>query len=191
MQLFVDTFSAGQVIEAARVSNSTLQTWFARGLIVAPQESPIAGGGAPGRYRRFTFRNVMEIAVAKALIDIGFADLSRAFSAARHFAHVGHVRQTLNDKPNRVPGLPFDDGGTASPTFLLVSGDRSAEFFWQKALGKSAYAYMKHELFGEMTVHDGFVTLDLSAVFERVATALGYNPRAILAEAYRWEAARQ
>lgn len=188
MQLFRDTFTTGQVMMAAKVTNSAIQTWYARGLIVGSDDAIIEGGGSPGKYRRFTYRNVMEIAVAKALVDIGFGDLARAFKAARHFAHMGYIRQTLNEKPNRVPGLPFDNGGSGSRTFLLVAGDRSAEFFWRQAMGNSAHSHMKLELFGDVSSHDGFVMADLTSVFERVATALGYNPRAIMAEAYGWHA---
>jgi hypothetical protein len=183
MNIFYDQFSTGQVVQATGVPNATLQSWIKRNVIVAqPPEGAeprarITGGGTPGAHRRFSFFNVMEIAIAKALLDAGFGDLENAFKAARHFAHAGRGGIS-KDFPARVPGCPYDRAGMAATTLVAVRGDRSTEHLWK--VGTDPIPSICHEL----QSHEGCVLIDAGMVFDRVVTALGYDPVKVMAFAY-------
>lgn len=166
MNIFQATFSTGQVATAAGVSAANLQTWIRRHLIIGHKDHPIEMPGGPGYRRNFSFYNVMEIAIAKALIDLG-VDLVDAFRASVRFAHSGNEM--------RMPGVPFD--GPVS-TLLCVSGDRSAIVEWSP--GDDVLSDVRDQLGGP----DGFVLLEVLPVFDRVAVALGYHPQAIIEAAY-------
>lgn len=164
--IFEAKFSTGQVVEAAGVSAPNLQTWLRRGLIIGHRDHPIEMPGSPGYRRNFEFFNVMEIAVAKALIDLG-VDLGDAFRAGAMFAHTGDEE--------RMPSVPFN-----GPVFtlLFVAGDCSTEIAWTP--GEDALSKARSEL-GRP---DGFTVLEVNPVFDRAAVALGYHPEAIIEAAY-------
>lgn len=183
MFIFHHQFSTGQVVAATGVSNATLQTWLKRDVIVAQppeaaeHELTITGGGKPGAHRRFSFFNVMEIALAKTLIDAGLRDLDNAFKAARHFAHSG-CGPIENVRPARSPGCPFDTAGTSATTLLAVREDQSGEFLYK--VGSDVLPLIWHRIGGR----DGFLLIDAQVVFDRVVAALGFNPEEVLALAY-------
>lgn len=181
MNIFHAQFSTGQVVEATAVSNATLQSWLKRKLIVSQQDSPIVGGGSPGVHRRYSFFTVMEIAIAKALIDAGLSNLSAAFQAASRFAHIGCGE--IGDRPARMPSIPFDTLGSSGMTLLCVAGDRSAITLWRP--GKDPLAEIRHEL----QRPGGFVLIEADPIFNRVVTLLGYQPHEVLQLAYRGEIA--
>jgi hypothetical protein len=190
MNIFHAQFSTGQVVEATGVLNATLQSWIKRNIIVAqpPEgaaaEAGITGGGTPGMHRRFSFFNVMEIAIAKALIDAGLGELENAFKAARHFAHIGQGEISANH-PARVPGCPYDNAGMAATTLVAVRGDRSMEHLWK--VGTDPIPV----IWGTLETREGFTLIDAGVVFERVVSALGYDPVRIMALAYGRETCSQ
>lgn len=173
MNIFHETFSSGQVIDAAGITNHALQSWLRRDLVIGQKK--IEGGGSPGSYRRFSFRNVMEIAIAKALTDVGASSLESAFRAANLFAHVGGTEP--GDNVDRIPGLPFDWRNGPRLTILVVAGDRAAVTHWSQ--GCDFYVTARHRLDAR-----GFVSLEVDPIFERVAHVLGYDYRDILNFAY-------
>ena len=174
MTIFDDKFSTGQVIKATGVSNPTLQSWLKRNMIIGHKEGTgIEGAGSPGVYRRFSFFNVMEIAVAKALIDVGVKDLTAAFEVAREFAHTGDG--PVFNQPGRQPSTPFNEVGI---TLLCVGEKRSECVHWQP--GKDPLSI----IFSRLKKPEGIIILHMNKLFDRVTSALGYHPEKVLQDAY-------
>lgn len=172
MDIFDAQFSTGQVLAAAGMANPGLQTWIRRGMIVGHKDRPIDMPGSPGIRRTFTFHNVMEIATAKALVDVG-AELIDAFRAAAMFAHTGDEE--------RLPGLPFANDAY---TLLCMAGDRSTVVEWEP--GTDVLANIRHDLGRPL----GFVILQVNPLFDRVTSSLGYHPEAVLDHVRKMEASR-
>jgi len=179
MNIFNERFSTGQVIAATGLPNHTLQSWLKRDLLVSQPEAPIEGGGVPGLHRKFSFHSVMEIAVAKALCDIGLST-ANSLKAAVHFAHMGQVITYYEgESPDwaamRRPSLPFDNRN-GGKTLIFVAGEKSGELHWRPGTDILTTAISK---FG-----DGFVMLNASDVFERTTRALDFDPNVVMASAY-------
>ncbi len=164
--IFGTEFGTGQVLEAADITNPALQTWIRRGVIVGHKDRPVDMPGTPGVRRRFSFCSVVEIALAKALTDVG-VDLADAFHAAARFAHFG--------AGGRHAGLPFP--GSAS-TLLCVAGQRVA--IVRQEPGEGVLAEIRARLGRPV----GWAMLDAGQVFARVVTRLGFHPEAVKADAY-------
>lgn len=162
MNIFYAQFNTGQVLKAAGVTNASLQTWIRRGAIIGHKGHEIENPGSPGYRRSFSFHNVMEIATAKALIDIG-VDLADAFHAAAMFAHAGD--------DSRSPSLPFT---SQAYTLLCVAGNHSDVVEWVP--GIDILASIRLALHRPL----GFVVLQMNPLFDRVTTALGYHPEEVL-----------
>lgn len=177
MNIFEHKFSTGDVTKATGVSNATLQSWLKRGVIMGQKDAEIEGGGSPGVHRRYSFFTVMEIAVAKALIDCGVSDLACAFAAAKLFAHTGGG--AFMDEPERIPSLPHNkDGAEMGRSLLCVSGDKAYATFWKP--GNDPFWNIRTGLGNPL----GFTMLLVDELFVRVVTALGYHPQDILSAAY-------
>ncbi len=177
MTIFQEKFSTGQVIKAAGISNATLQSWMKRDVISGEREDKIEGGGSPGRYRSFGFHTLMEIAVAKAMIDAGVKDLSNAFKAARSFAYTGTEQTELY--PERNPSLPFSNRGKLlGRTLLAAADDKSHVAFWQS--GADALADIRQAL-GQP---EGFAMVFINEVFDRVMASLNHHPEEVFEAAY-------
>ena len=173
MPIFDAQFSTGQVTEATGVTNAALQSWLRRELIIGHRDSPIGGGGSPGVHRRFSFFNVMEIAVAKALIDSGYNDVPSAFAAARLFAHTGDA--PIGDLPARLPAMPFDNRDMNCHTLLCVGPNGADMTIW--APGRDVWANMRR-------LGEGFFILHIDPIFERVVMALKHNYHHVTDAAY-------
>ena len=174
MAIYQDTFTTGQVTKAAGITNATLQTWIARGLVVGHgkgSEVPpaIDMPGRSGVRRSFGFYSVMEIAAAAALTDLGLSP-SQAFKAAQSFAHTGDS--------DRMVAFPFPEGRT----LICVAGNRSAELMWRP--GEDLIAIARHHLGRPL----GFTVLDASELFDRVTSSLGYHPQQLLDDEYEGRA---
>lgn len=175
MTIFSAKFSTGQVVEAAGVAHETLQNWMKRDLVIGHKQ--IEGGGSQGRHRQFSFFNVMEIAVAKALIDVGMTDLQAAFRAADAFAHAG--QGPLPGTPERAPGCPFKDA--PGITLIVANKDWSDEIFLSPTdSAMKLYA----DIFSRRIGNAGAVILNASDVFDRVTSRLGYHPDEVMGAAY-------
>lgn len=179
MNILSERFSTGQVTVATGLPNHTLQSWLKRDLLFGQPETPIEGGGNPGIHRKFSFHSVMEIAVAKALSDIGLST-ANAIKAAAHFAHMGQATAYYAGEPSiaakpRRPALPFDNR-SGGKTLICVTGESSAEFYWHPGTDIFAVAMKK--------LGNGFAVLNASDVFERTTLALGLDPFEIMARAY-------
>lgn len=169
MSIFQQQFTNSEIVTATGVTNFQLQNWLKRGQIVG---QGVEGGGSPGKHRKFSFFNLMEIAVSKALIDTGLTDMQRVTHAAASFAHVG--RGSIGDRPARQPGFPFKEG----KTLLIVGPDRSREYQINRndhPLGLLA-AIKDHGI--------GAIVIDASDVFSLTLRRAGLDPAAALNEAY-------
>ncbi|NSZ15342.1 MerR family transcriptional regulator [Agrobacterium vitis] len=186
MDIHKDKFSTGDVIKATGVTNATLQSWLKRGIIMGQKDAAIEGGGSPGLHRRYSFATVMEIAVAKALIDSGVTDLGSAFYAAKLFAYSGgdaFSEQPENPEqpvqPERFPALPHSkEGAKNGRSLLCVSGKRAYATFWKP--GDDPF----FDILAGLDEPLGFVMLLVDELFDRVVGVLGYHPQAILDAAY-------
>jgi len=175
MHILEDRFTTGQVLDATCLPNHTLQSWLKRDLLIGKPGAPIEGGGVSGAHRRFTFFTVMEIAIAKELIETGLS-AANAIKAAQHFAHVGEG--PVYGNPERWPSLPFLNFGMAARTLLCVSGDKSIEILWE--LKTDVIPTIRSRLRST-----SFIVLEVDEVFDRVVKRLGHDPRAVMAEAYK------
>lgn len=165
MIAYASTFSTGDVRKAADVGNPTLQSWIRRGYIVGHSGDGVEMPGKPGHRRRFSFHNLIEIAVAAALARAG-VDVAPAFKAAHRFAHSADEQ--------RLPALPFQDGRT----LLCVAGDRAIEV--QSQPGEDWHSVARH-LLGRPEV---MTVLDVSDLFDRSVAALGLHPQRVIDEGY-------
>jgi len=170
MNIFCDRFTTGQVVAVTCLPNNTLQSWLKRGVLTGMPSSPIGGGGVSGSHRRFSFCSVMEVAVAKALGDVGLS-AANAVLAAKRFAHAGDV------EPIRFPGLPFDDRGKLGNTMLCAAGGQSSVVF--STPGTDVLSKISARL------GRGFVVLEINDLFDNVVAALGYHPTDVMATAYQ------
>lgn len=169
MSIFHQQFTNSEIVAATGVTNFQLQNWLKRGQIIG---HGVEGGGSPGRYRKFSFFNLMEIAVAKALIDVCMTDMQRVTEAAAGFAHTGNG--AIGDRPGRQPGFPFKDG----KTLLIVGPDRSGEY----QIGPNDHPL---GLLAAIKEHGmGAVVIDASEVFWVTLRRAGLDPEAAIKEAY-------
>lgn len=170
MNIYTSKFTTGQTAVAAGISTATLQNWLKRGVIVGHRkDAPIEGGGSPGHYRAFSFYNVVEIAVAKQISDLGI-NLEHAFHAAAVFSHTGDE--------HRFPALPFPRGYTML-CFSPVAASNNAVRVLNWAPGT--------DIIGELRAQwrpIAHMTLEMDDVFDSVCAALGAHPEAVLEQAY-------
>ncbi len=182
MNLFHETFSTGQVVVASGVSNATLQSWLKRDVVIgqAKNNGPsdeVTGAGSPGSHRRFSFRNVIQIALAKVILDTSALSVQQAFFAAGMYAHIGDTEPI-----ERIPGLPYKGSVL---TLLCVSGDLCNVYAYKP--GADPYPSIRYFL-GKP---EGFSLVEVNSVFDRVTSSLGYKPHDILAAVYLPEAGQK
>lgn len=171
-------FQIGVASQATGVSAKTITNWLDRGLIVGGEN--IIGVGGPGHRRLFSFGNIIEIGIGGAIIDAGAGSAADALKAANLFAHVGWDAGEVN--PERAVGLPFAErDGT---TYIVVAGGDSAILPANPHLDVA-------EASRRLGNANGFITVNASAVFERVTASLQYitgdnafHPLAIYEAAY-------
>lgn len=162
--IYAAQFSTGDLAKAAKVTSAALQTWIRRELIVGTGQG-VDMPGQPGIRRAFSFRNLIEVAMGAALIERGIPPRD-AFKASAKFAHTG--------ANGRQIALPFATG----ITLLCVDGERSNVVH----IGDGGTVEeMMQELAGAA---EGFFILLANGVFDRVMSAIGWHPEAVLEAAY-------
>lgn len=179
MDVLAQRYTTGQVLRASGATNAALQTWIRRGFIVgqradtqaegAAAPSPVDMPGESGHRRTFSFYGVVQVAVAKAIIDVS-GKAERAFEAAIEFAHLGDEQ--------RSPGVPFRDGRT----WLLVAEDD--ERLVNATCGADPHMRASWSGGGR---RDAVIAVDVNAIFDRVCAALDLHPEAVI-EANTWPA---
>lgn len=172
-QTIYGTFSASEAASASGVSVESIQTWLKRKLIVGHRN--IEGGGSQGRHRRFTFNNVMEIAVAKAIIDMGVST-KQAFTASNSFAHTGGGGEVFS-LPDRQPSLPFHHNH--GDTIMGIAGLRSFEELYKSGEDYDTFGRLRHHLQSEH-----FLALNVSEIFGHVCVRMNLHSRKVLDAVY-------
>lgn len=174
MNIFFQEFQTGEAVKGGNVPGSTLQTWIRRGRIIGQRASgeEVEGAGSPGHYRRFSFRNIIEIAIAKALIDCGMKDIDAAFRVAMHYAHAGNEQ--------RIPGMPHHWSEGRTLIGYSAETDRITDDIWKP--GHDVYL----NLIANTGGRSGIIILDFSEVFQSVCDRLGLDAAQQLDRAYNY-----
>lgn len=172
MELWERTWKSSDAAAAVGMDLGKFKLWISRGY---PAAEGMEGGGSQGRHRLFSFRNIMEFAVARALTDQGIPP-GMAFSAARVFAY------SAVNPISRCPGLPLhpDNGETivamAAETVVIgytpTSRDSWADFLGDLAGQENFFRF------------ESFMCVNATAVFRNVCIRLGLNHHDILDKVY-------
>lgn len=166
------TFSASEVSVFTGTRPESIQNWIKRKLIVGHRK--IEGGGSQGKHRRFTFHNLMEIAVAQTLMDMHMG-AKEAFAAAAQFAHWSGG--AVAGLPVRLPGLPFHP--SHGYTIFGVAGEMTFEEIWMPGSDCDTYAKLRHHLGA-----NHFITVNATKIFNDVCERMSQSPSEVLNAAY-------
>ncbi len=174
MDILNRKFSANSVALATGATSKQITDWCNQGLIMGQRE-PLGRG----HRREFSFFNVMEIALALELVEIGVRAPGDAFRAAQRVSHTGDgdfewaEDEGVRDKaPHRWPGLPFHY--SEGDTFAFVAGSKSTV-----AIGDSLKDVLR--ALGQPA---GFIALNVSAVFHAVMLRMALSSAEVLDEIY-------
>ena len=174
MDLLQRKFSAQSVALATGATAKQITDWCNQGQIVGQRE-PLG----KGHKREFSFFNVMEVAVARALMETGVTSPGDAFRAAQRFSHTGNGGadwigdDALQDNaPVRYPGLPFHY--THGETFVYVAGAKCSI-----TLDDSITSVMR-----SLGRPAGFLALNLSAIFAATMARMALNHAEVLDAIY-------
>lgn len=181
MNLLNRKYTAQSVALATGTTAKQITDWCNQGQIMG-QRVPLG----KGRRREFSFFNVMEVAGAVALMEVGVRSPADAFKAAGYFSHIasgesgcvgddGIMVEEGND-PKRWPGLPFHF--REGDTFLAVSGDMS------DVVLSADGTVNTYSIFPNKRRPAGFILLNMSAVFAQVMHRMALDYREVLDEAY-------
>ncbi|WP_299837511.1 hypothetical protein [uncultured Jannaschia sp.] len=187
MDFLEQQVETSKVAQVCGVTPNVLHGYLKRGLIVGHSDTGVVtGGGKRGVRKQFSIFNVMEVAIARELIDagVGGGDPVAAFKAALHFAHGGSGGSGwIGDaKPltvHRLPGLPFPPSYGLT---ILAVGNGNARTFALPAEGITAFAF--HARLRHALQTSAFTIIDATSVFQRISTRLGFEPGQVLREAY-------
>ena len=168
MMLTQKEFSVQDVAAATGTQPRNISDWVSRGYIL--------GNFEEGKHRRFSFSNVMEIALCVAAMQrFGFTP-ERAFRLAAIFAYIGEGGAGWigeeDTTPERHPGAPFHY--SEGFTFVVAQGDHS-----EVVLSKDG----KIDMTGfppDYLDTVGLLVLNVSAIFMNVCARLGQDHRLVL-----------
>lgn len=171
MDLLHREFSAQTVAAATGATAKQISDWCNQGQIVGQRE-PLGRG----HKRTFSFFNVMEVAVALALMEIGVRAPADAFRAAQVFAHAGGSGEARwadsAAEKERIPGLPYHYSRMETFAFVagaecLITTDQNVTAAMQ-ALGNAS----------------GLLVVNVSLIFARVMRQLGLEHAEVLDALY-------
>lgn len=180
MELLNRTFTSQSVALATGLDPKAIQNWASRGLIVGQRD-----GTGKGFHLRFSWFNVMEVALADALMKVGMSSIQDAFAAAQLFAHTGegpsgYAGETTTENI-RIPSLPWHH--SLGETILIVHRDGCSV----KLVSNEGTV----DLWGLTPAgldFTGFIVLNVSEIFRHVCFRMAQDYREVLDEAYRDEA---
>lgn len=181
MNIIERTFMAAEVAELTGASPKDVQNWAARGVMVGHR---VEGGGSKGKARRFSFFNVMEIAVAKAILDAGSRNVEAAFKAAAGFSHAGDggsgwEGDDTPPSPHRLPGLPWHHDH--DDTRLFVNGGASF------AVADGIIGHSEHRALIYLGRPPAYLVVNVSQVFGLICQRAGLDARVVLDAVYASE----
>lgn len=168
MDLLNRKYTAQSVALATGTTAKQITDWCNLGQIMGQRGTP-----GKGRKREFSFFNVMEVAGAVALMEVGIRSPADAFKAASYFSHIADGG---GGSPTRRPSLPFHF--REGDTFLAVSGDMS------KVVLSADGTVNTNSIFPVMRRPAGFILLNVSAVFAQMMHRMTLDYREVLDEAY-------
>ena len=171
---FRDTrFSSAQTAKAASIKPTLLHTWMRRYFDAIDDRHQIEGGGTRGHDRTFSYYDVMNIALAARLVDVGVPVVD-ALKAGACFAY------TYMNIPGyrREPGMPFHDAKRPPVTLVIVSPK-----------GPAVVPYDRQtDPFKEINIllgnPDAFTVFPVHACWIDVCVKLGFVPSDVLNAAY-------
>lgn len=167
MKLLTQDFTAKEVAALSGATSKQITDWCNQGLVVGQRE-PLGRG----HKRTFSWFNIMEIAGAVSLMEIGIRSPGDAFRASTKFAHMA-------DGGCRIPGLPFHH--SLGTTFVFVAGsdaevilvDEGEGLNWFQIVGRGGKRKR------------GFVAMNVTELFASIMGASGLRDyRILLDEAY-------
>ena len=179
MNIFQQTFSAQAVAKAVGCEAKQISDWCNTGRSIG-QRQPLG----TGRSRQFSWFNVMEIAIATELMNIGIKSPQDAFAAAQMLSHTndGDERALVQeDGPERHTALPYHH--SLGTTFLFVS--RGAKTIILSEDG-SVNLFTVARPYSRAI---GYIVVNVNEVCAAVLHRLGHDYRVILDEAYSVSAA--
>jgi len=169
MEFLDRKYNASDVGRTNKMSIQRLNSWHERGLITGLKD--LEGAGKQGRNRRYSFYNVMEVAIAKALIDQGL-NVKMAFKAAQMFAHSGADGRKMSLPLHHKIGQTYlaADNKTGKSQIGIMPETDAALFIRSIgiALGNQV----------------SWAIVDVSELFMDVSLNCGVNYRKVLDEAY-------
>lgn len=174
--IFSQEFSLGDVALASGASPQTIKSWLHKGVVIGHRK--ITGGGGAGKRRKYTFFNIMEIATAKAILDVATPSLGIeiAFKAAQVFAHVGGADNLVLD---RCPSVPFDTAEIKHrKTLLCLSGNHARVICYD--VGSDIIPSIRTSLMQP----EGMIIMEMNDIFDRVTDSLGYRAEDVFLSAY-------
>lgn len=176
MELLNQTFTAQSVAMATGCTSKQITDWCNLGRVIGQRE-PLGRGNS----RKFSWFNVMEIAIAAELMNVGMSSVQDAFAAAQKFAHTGespsHWAGEEPSGPTRIPAMPYHHN--LGQTVLFVYQGGSAV----KLVGFDG----KVNLWSITPQHvdfTGFIVVNITEVFKRVCFRMAQDYREVLDEAY-------
>ncbi|MEM1077965.1 MAG: hypothetical protein AAGI09_05505 [Pseudomonadota bacterium] len=168
--------TASEVATVTGASNEALQTWLKRKLPVGVND--IEGGGSQGRHRRFSFGNVIEIALAKTMIDQAKVPAKFAFLAAGKFAHTSGGGAIM-DLPYREMSMPFHHSHGDTILGISVADGKSSEELHKPNQNYDTFGRLSRSLPSQC-----LVTINVSRVFGDVCSRMGLGDRDVLDTIY-------
>lgn len=181
MDLLNRTFTAQSVALATGCTAKQITDWCNMGRIIGQRE-PLGRGNA----RKFSWFNLMEIAIAAELMNIGLSSVQDAFSAAQRFAHFGEaqggwVGDEVVTEQMRIPAMPWNH--LKGQTVLFVYKGGSAI----KLIGFDGKVNLWN-ITPQHSHYTGFIAVNVSEVFASVCNRMALDYREVLDEAYAEDA---
>lgn len=182
MNIFDQTYTAQAVATAVGCEAKQISDWCNLGRIVGQRE-PLG----KGRSRKFSWFNVMEIAIAYDLMSIGIRSPQDAFAVAQNFSHSNDgseddTGEWIDDAARvdeghvRHAALPFHY--SHGVTFLFVIGNKS-----KVTLSKDGTVDLLN-LGADFRQAGGFIVANVSEIFTQTSHRLGLDYRSVLDAAY-------
>ena len=174
MNIFDQKYTAQAVATAVGCEAKQISDWCNTGRIVGQRE-PLG----KGRSRQFSWFNVMEIAIANELMNIGVKSPQDAFAVAQSFSHTNDADARMlvkEDGAERISSCPYHH--SLGTTFLFVAGSVGHIILSEDGnvnLFTVSRPYSRAR---------GYIVVNVSEVFAAVLHRLGHEYRVILNDAY-------
>lgn len=181
-------YKARDAAKFAGVPQRKLALWFQRGKDDGyPIANGMDGGGSQGVHRQFSFRNIMEFALARAFVDQGVPPKGAFESAAKAAYLSTHEGGWGDDKiepmvNRRIAGLPFPHAD--GDTYIFRVNGKTVVQPWANTDSEIANLFHSLRTANGGPRIEGFVAVNMSKVFEDVCARMGIQEGSELQRAY-------